>query len=150
MKTTQTFQTLGLLTVLLTGCVPNTYHETVIQNNSTYDILVYEKWYHGDVSEWPDSSLALFQSDTHLIKTGTSEALFVSSGETAELSDFDTCLRISSGIIVLSSKVVGYDSLSVQTDINDIDEWVFTVRDRRKENTGDCECRLTIENTDLN
>lgn len=151
MRTAPLIQMLGSLAVLLTSCVANTYHETVIQNNSAYDIVVIEKWYHGDVGEWPDSSLALFQSDTHLVKKHSSEVLFVVSGEVRSLSDVDTCLRLASEhIIVLSSTVVGNDSLSVQTDINNTGNWTFTVRSRRKEDTGDCECRLQLDDSDIN
>jgi len=151
MRMTRIFQILGLLVVLLTSCYPRTHHETVVENNSSHDIIIYEKWYYADVSEFEDSTLALYDADTHLIEKGTCEALFVEGSEVAELSDFDTCLRYHNGIIiVLSSKVVGTDSLSIQTDINDIDEWTLTIRDRRRENTGDCECRLTIDNTEIN
>jgi len=131
-----------IVIILLTSCYPNTYHELVFQNDSSYDIWVIENHYY-IVDSIP------YDTDSTYVKSGTEEVFDVASGEVVTLADFDTCLKHIRQHKFLSCVVANNDSLEVQIDMNDPNNWVNTVFEVRRKGSGSCECRITIDDTDI-
>lgn len=119
---------------LLTSCDPGVTFNGIIQNDSSYDlqVIIYpdtpRNWYFN----YADDSLVVTSSEQRTV--------FEYSG-LGQNSDFETCDAETDSIIV---RVVGNDSLNLNLNAANADNWHFWRIKSSFQDGGECECRLII------
>ena len=129
--------------ILLTSCVPNTYHTHVFQNDSSYDLWMYTRSYYDEID-----TLTLY-SDSTFVKSGTAEVIWKQMGEVYRLEDYDTCLSGPEGKLSVSAYIINPDTLEIHIDLNDFNLWQRTVSREERDGSGTSECRVIVDNTDI-
>ncbi len=128
-----------LLPFVLTSCDPNVEYQQVVQNSSEHGIwlIMHDSYPHDEV--YVDN----YTQDSFYVAPNSETVLYAITriGKPGEYSNCD--LYADS----ITTRVEGYDTLRVTSNLNDTYSWVFREFDRDK--SGRCECRFIILDTDI-
>ncbi len=122
-----------LLLLTLTSCDPSVNHEFVLQNDSSYDLIV-------TALDSNDSFVNTTLGDSASLVAGQEVSLLIYD-ELGSVSQYANCDYLFRPMKVL---VVGNDSLGLNFDINDNTRWNYTVISEGRSGGGACECRIVI------
>ena len=124
---------LGMAILLFSACDPGVSYSKVIQNNSKYDISLYTDTAYAE-------TYAMYNFDTIVIEKH-SIVVIASEQGIGTTNGFSSCCIFNDS---LNYKIIGFDSLYLNLDLNDCSNWVFDVIDKSAGGGGVCECRIKI------
>lgn len=120
-----------LILLVLQGCDPSTLHDQYINNQSSYRL--------GLIAHNPDPRG--YSSDTIIIDSLTQMEIY-SRGGLGSLDMFFPCYLYADSLSIF---VLGNDSLAVNKDINDADNWSYEIEEQNGR-SGVCSCTLNLTN----
>lgn len=120
--------------ISLSSCDPGVGYSRVLQNDSQYDLELRIHRKNSSACQY------VYLSDSIIIEKKSTKILdaYNGLGQTFEFENCETC----ADSIVL--KVVGNPTLKSTVDLNDPNEWTFSVLKKTFKSGGICECRLIM------
>ncbi|BDS11181.1 hypothetical protein [Aureispira anguillae] len=128
---------------LLVSCDPSVTYTKVIENNSDHDIWLINR----------DSTLSCVElRDSVLLSSHSIFELHIESDIGGSLRSYESCpLSVSEWICpidTIDTRIDGIDSLNVAFTIEENSNWQYSIT--KPGQNGKCECRLVINQGDIN
>ena len=123
-----------LLLLAMVSCDPVTIYHQKMVNNTEYTIV-------GSINNYPDSVL----TETVIIAPHSIQTLSTMN-DISQVSQYQNCPNYTSFVFSVQDN----DSLEVDLNIDNPDEWVFIENSRSKvSGGGECACEITLEESQV-
>ncbi|MFZ4462720.1 MAG: hypothetical protein ACOYN5_02680 [Bacteroidales bacterium] len=123
-----------LIVNLVASCDPGFAYSKVIQNDSDFDVIIRV---HGASID--------YSADSFYVSKRSEEAILLGSG-LGQTFEFEDCNLYADS---LTASVADTDTMKVLTELNDLSNWTFTVLNKTFKGGGTCECRIIINDDQI-
>jgi hypothetical protein len=120
--------------IVMNSCDPGFAYNKVIQNDSDFDVIIRV---HGASID--------YSADSFYVSKRSEEAILVGSG-LGQTFEFEDCNLYADS---LTASVADTDTMKVLTELNDLSNWTFSVLNKTFKGGGTCECRIIINNDQI-
>lgn len=131
-----------LFALLITSsCDPGVSHDKIIENHSDYnlEVTIYPTDYGTDIENE-------FYDSLHFLIPMHTESVIGEAGGLGQNSNYKGCRTQADSII---ARVFGNDSLTVNINLADSNNWSFKILETTYKDGGVNECRIVITNADI-
>ena len=113
------------------ACDPTVDFNRIIQNNSDHELVYF-------YDQMPDEDSVYIPSK--------SEVIVYTDHKLGTVSSFENC---DQGVLDIERLIVADSSRQLKFNLQDFERWEFVVIEKDAAGGGECECRLVVENEDI-
>jgi len=124
------------------SCDKRTTFEKTITNISDYDIVLYSSEFYLTIEGFPSPN------DSLVIASGTTKLVYIES-KFGKVDNYSDCQGTSYPSLIDSVKIIASTPKILNFDINTSQKWIFNVVDEDFQGKGNCNCELSIINSDI-